>query len=39
VDHDPVVIAHTRGLMPLSARVVALPGDLRDPGRSCGIRR
>ena len=32
VDHDPVVIAHTRGLMPLSARVVALPGDLRDPG-------
>jgi hypothetical protein len=32
VDHDPVVIAHTRGLMPLNARVVALPGDLRDPG-------
>ena len=31
VDHDPVVIAHTRGLTPLSARVVALPGDLRDP--------
>ena len=32
VDHDPVVIAHTRGLMPLSAHVVALPGDLRGPG-------
>lgn len=31
VDHDPVVIAHTRGLVPRSARVVALPGDLRDP--------
>ncbi len=31
VDNDPVVVAHTRGLRPRSARVVALPGDLRDP--------
>ena len=31
VDNDPVVVSHTRGLRPRSARVVALPGDLRDP--------
>ncbi len=31
VDNDPVVIAHARGLLPRSARIVAVPGDLREP--------
>jgi hypothetical protein len=31
VDNDPVVVSHARGLVPRSARIVAVPGDLRDP--------
>ncbi len=31
VDHDPVVVSHARGLVPRSARIVAVPGDLREP--------
>ena len=31
VDNDPVVVSHTRALRPRSARIVAVPGDLRDP--------
>ena len=31
VDNDPVVIAHARGLLSRSARIVAVPGDLREP--------
>jgi S-adenosyl methyltransferase len=31
VDNDPVVISHARSLLPNRARIVAVPGDLRDP--------
>jgi O-methyltransferase involved in polyketide biosynthesis len=33
VDNDPVVISHARGLLAKSPGVIAVPGDMRDPGR------
>jgi O-methyltransferase involved in polyketide biosynthesis len=32
VDNDPIVISHARALLARDAGVIALPGDLRDPG-------
>lgn len=32
VDNDPVVISHARSLLAKSPRVIAMPGDMRDPG-------
>ncbi len=32
VDNDPVVISHARSLLAKSPRVIAVPGDMRDPG-------
>jgi len=31
VDNDPIVISHARGLLAKSPRVIAVPGDMRDP--------
>jgi len=33
VDNDPVVISHARSLLAKSPGVIAVPGDMRDPGR------
>ena len=33
VDNDPVVISHARALLARSPGVIAVPGDMRDPGR------
>jgi O-methyltransferase involved in polyketide biosynthesis len=33
VDNDPVVISHARGLLAKSPGVIAVPGDMREPGR------
>jgi hypothetical protein len=33
VDNDPVVISHARNLLAKSPGVIAVPGDMRDPGR------
>ena len=33
VDNDPIVISHARSLLAKSPGVIAVPGDLRDPGR------
>jgi O-methyltransferase involved in polyketide biosynthesis len=33
VDHDPIVISHARSLLARSPGVIAVPGDMRDPGR------
>jgi O-methyltransferase involved in polyketide biosynthesis len=33
VDNDPIVISHARSLLAKSPRVIAVPGDMRDPGR------
>jgi len=33
VDNDQVVISHARGLLAKSPEVIAVPGDMRDPGR------
>jgi O-methyltransferase involved in polyketide biosynthesis len=33
VDNDPMVISHARGLLARSPGVIAVPGDLRDPGQ------
>jgi O-methyltransferase involved in polyketide biosynthesis len=33
VDNDPIVISHARGLLAKSPEVIAVPGDMRDPGR------
>ena len=33
VDNDPVVILHARNLLAKSPGVIAVPGDMRDPGR------
>ena len=33
VDNDPVVISHARRLLAKSPGVIAVPGDMRDPGR------
>jgi len=32
VDNDPMVISHARGLLARSPGVIAVPGDMRDPG-------
>jgi SAM-dependent methyltransferase len=32
VDNDPIVISHARGLLAKSPEVIAVPGDMRDPG-------
>lgn len=32
VDNDPIVISHARSLLATSPGVIAVPGDLRDPG-------
>jgi len=32
VDNDPVVVSHARGLLATGPGVIALPGDMRDPG-------
>ena len=32
VDNDPVVISHARGLLAKNPGVIAMPGDMRDPG-------
>ena len=36
VDNDPVVISHARSLLAKSPRVIAVPGDMRDPGGILG---
>ncbi len=36
VDNDPIVIAHARSLLARSPGVIAVPGDMRDPGRILG---
>jgi SAM-dependent methyltransferase len=36
VDNDPVVISHARSLLAKSPGVIAVPGDLRDPGSILG---
>ena len=33
VDNDPIVISHARNLLARSPGVIAVPGDMRDPGR------
>jgi O-methyltransferase involved in polyketide biosynthesis len=33
VDNDPMVISHVRNLLARSPGVIAVPGDMRDPGR------
>ncbi len=33
VDNDPIVISHARSLLAKSPGVLAVPGDMRDPGR------
>ncbi len=33
VDNDPIVISHAGGLLAKSPGVIAVPGDMRDPGR------
>ncbi len=33
VDNDPIVISHARSLLARSPGVIAVPGDMRDPGR------
>jgi len=33
VDNDPVVISHARSLLAKRPGVIAVPGDMRDPGR------
>ena len=33
VDNDPIVISHASGLLAKSPGVIAVPGDMRDPGR------
>lgn len=33
VDNDPIVISHARSLLAKSPRVIAVPGDMRDPER------
>jgi hypothetical protein len=33
VDHDPVVISHARNLLARSPGVIAIPGDMREPGK------
>ncbi len=33
VDNDPIVVSHARSLLAKSPGVVAVPGDMRDPGR------
>jgi hypothetical protein len=33
VDNDPIVISHARSLLAKSPGVIAVPGDMRDPGR------
>jgi O-methyltransferase involved in polyketide biosynthesis len=33
VDYDPIVISHARSLLAKSPGVIAVPGDMRDPGR------
>src|SRR5579872_922021 len=32
VDNDPIVISHARSLLAKSPTVIAVPGDMRDPG-------
>jgi O-methyltransferase involved in polyketide biosynthesis len=32
VDNDPIVISHARALLAKSPEVIAVPGDMRDPG-------
>jgi S-adenosyl methyltransferase len=32
VDNDPIVISHARNLLAKSPEVIAVPGDMRDPG-------
>jgi O-methyltransferase involved in polyketide biosynthesis len=36
VDNDPVVISHARSLLAKSPGVIAVPGDMRDPGSILG---
>jgi O-methyltransferase involved in polyketide biosynthesis len=36
VDYDPVVISHARSLLAKSPGVIAVPGDMRDPGGILG---
>ena len=36
VDNDPVVISHARSLLAKSPGVIAVPGDMRDPGAILG---
>ena len=36
VDNDPVVISHARSLLAKSPGVIAVPGDMRDPGGILG---
>ena len=33
VDNDPIVVSHARSLLAKSPGVIAVPGDMRDPGR------
>jgi O-methyltransferase involved in polyketide biosynthesis len=33
LDNDPIVISHARSLLAKSPGVIAVPGDMRDPGR------
>ena len=33
VDHDPVVISHARNLLARSPGVIAIPGDMHEPGK------
>jgi O-methyltransferase involved in polyketide biosynthesis len=33
VDNDPIVISHARSLLAKNPGVIAVPGDMRDPGR------
>jgi len=33
VDNDPMVVSHARSLLAKSPGIIAVPGDLRDPGR------
>src|SRR5207302_711638 len=36
VDNDPIVISHARSLLAKSPGVIAVPGDMHDPGRILG---
>jgi O-methyltransferase involved in polyketide biosynthesis len=36
VDNDPIVISHARSLLAKRPGVIAVPGDMRDPGRILG---